>query len=215
MTLPAVDSGKYGLRLVAEHGVETPFPAHDVTVKPDQPPEVKPPDGGRRPQVDRAGLRRASATQRVLPYDRVPLEFSATDDVAVAMAEVEYRVNQRDPVREPIAATGLKTPQGVVAKNAFTLAGKVKPGDVVEYRLRVTDNLPPEFGGPHVVYYPADHALVLHVATDKEILALHDDINSRLDKIKEDLKAEERGVYKTRSDSRDRGGPDAGPGRAR
>ena len=78
---------------------------------------------------------------------------------------------------------------------------------MVEYRLRISDNLPPEFGGPHVVYYPADHALTLRVATDKEILALRDEINKRLDKIKEDLKAEERGVAKTRGESRDRAGP--------
>ena len=41
VTLPAVESGKYALRLVAEHGVETPFPAHDVIVKPDTAPEFK------------------------------------------------------------------------------------------------------------------------------------------------------------------------------
>ena len=68
----------------------------------------------------------------------------------------------------------------------------------------MTDNLPPEFGGPHVVYFPADHALMLRIASDKEIVALRDEINKKLDQIKEDLKAEERGVYKTRSDSRDR-----------
>ena len=95
--------------------------------------------------------------------------------------------------------TGLKTPKAD-AKTAFSLADvKARPGDVIEYRIRVTDNLPPEFGGPHVVYYPADHALTLHVATDKEITALMGDIYARLDKIKENLKAEERGVYKTRT----------------
>ena len=100
--------------------------------------------------------------------------------------------------------TGLKTREARRRKTGvLPWRGKVQPGDVVEYRLRVTDNLPPEFGGPHVVYYPADHALTLRIATDKEIVALMDDIYARLDKIKEDLKAEERGVYKTRTDSRD------------
>src|SRR5262249_53571194 len=75
------------------------------------------------------------------------------------------------------------------------------------------DNLPPEFGGPHIVYFPTDRWLNLHIATDKEILALRDDINSRLEKIKEDLKAEIRGVYKTRSDSRDR--PTLSPSQAK
>ena len=39
-TLPAVASGKYRLRLVAERGIETAFPEHSITVKPDQPPQV-------------------------------------------------------------------------------------------------------------------------------------------------------------------------------
>ena len=83
VTLPAVESGKYALRLVAEHGVETPFPAHDVIVKPDAAPEFK--------QVGKGGIARLRA---VLPYDKVPLEFGVTDDVAVAKADVEYRVNR-------------------------------------------------------------------------------------------------------------------------
>ena len=225
-TLPVVASGKYRLRLVAERGIETAFPEHGVTVKPDLPPEVKKFAGrddralatlgagaagvlgaslGQGPLLAASDLLRGRSDEikEVLPYDHVPLEFTATDDVAVALAEVEYRVNRGDPARDPIAATGYKNRVASV-KDAFSLGGKVKPGDVVEYRIRVTDNLPPEFGGPHVVYYPADHSLVLHVASDKEILALRDDINARLEKIKEDLKAEERGVYKARSDSRDR-----------
>lgn len=195
VTLPAVESGKYALRLVAEHGVETPFPAHDVIVKPDTAPEFK--------QVGKGGI--AAPLRAVLPYDKVPLEFGVTDDVAVAKADVEYRVNRGAPTLNPVAMTGLKTSKAD-AKTAFSLTDvNARPGDLIEYRLRVTDNLPPEFGGPHVVYYPADHALTLRVATDKDINSLMGDIYARLDRIKENLKAEERGVYKTRNDSRDRG----------
>ena len=194
ITVPAAASGKYSLHLRAEHGVPTDFPSRDLIVKPDEAPQFK-------KVVVKEELK------AVLPYDRVPLEFAAADDVAVASAEVEYRVNQGDPIREAIAATGIKTREASAKgkdHNVFALAGKVGPGDVLEYRLRISDNLPPEFGGPHVVYYPADHALTLRVATDKEIFALRDEINTRLDKIKEDLKAEERGVAKTRTESRDR-----------
>jgi hypothetical protein len=194
VTIPATVSGKYSLHLRAEHGVPTDFPARDLIVKLDEAPQFK-------SVVAKAELK------AVLPYDRVPLEFTAADDVAVASAEVEYRVNQGEPIREPIAVTGLKTRETATKGkdlSMFALAGKVQPGDVLEYRLRISDNLPPEFAGPHVVYYPADHVLTLRVATDKEILALRDEINKRLDKIKEELKAEERGVAKTRTESRDR-----------
>ncbi len=195
VALPAVETGKYALRLVAEHGIETPFPAHDVIVKPDAAPEFK--------QVAKGGI--VAPLRAVLPYDKVPLEFGVADDVAVAKADVEYRVNRGAPALAPVAMTGLKTPKAD-AKTTFSLADvKARPGDVIEYRVRVTDNLPPEFGGPHVVYYPADRALTLRVATDQEIVALMGDIYARLDRIKENLKAEERGVYKTRNDSRDRG----------
>ncbi len=211
VTLPVTVSGKYRLRLVAERDIETVFPEHRITVTPDMPPEVKKFVGqddraeatvaagaagvlgsplGQGPVLAASALlrERREEAKEVLPYDRVPLEFTATDDVAVALAEVEYRVNRGDPIRDPIAATGYKNRQAS-AKDTFNLGGKVKPGDLVEYRIRVTDNLPLEFGGPHVVYYPADHALVLHVASDKEILALRDDINARLEKIKEDTQS--------------------------
>ena len=114
LTLPAVATGKYSLRLVAEHGIETPFPAHDVTVKPDAAPEFK-----QVPQKDKEDLK------AVLPYDKVPLEFGVADDVAVAKADVEYRVNRRDAILEPITMTGLKTPTAE-AKTSFALAGKVR-----------------------------------------------------------------------------------------
>jgi hypothetical protein len=193
VTIPALLSGKYSLHVRAERGVLTDFPARDLIVKLDEAPQFK-------TLVAKEELR------AVLPYDRVPLEFTAADDVAVASADVEYRVNHGESIREAVEVTGLKTREATTKGkdlSTFALAGKVQPGDFVEYRLRVCDNLPPEFGGPHVVYYPEDHALTLRVATDKEILALRDEINKRLDKIKEDLKAEERGVAKTRGESRD------------
>ena len=62
LTLPAVESGKYALRLVAEHGVETPFPAHDVIVKPDAAPEFKQiGKGGIAPPLRRTALRQGAA----------------------------------------------------------------------------------------------------------------------------------------------------------
>ena len=67
--------------------------------------------------------------------------------MAVAKADVEYRVNRGAPTLNPVAMTGLKTPKAD-AKTAFSLTDvKARPGDVIEYRIRVTDNLPPESAG--------------------------------------------------------------------
>jgi len=60
-----------------------------------------------------------------------------------------------------------------------------------------------------VVYYPPDRWLGLKIAlraeplAQQEILAQRDDINKRLDAIKEALKSEQRGVYNVRQESRD------------
>src|SRR4029077_11000983 len=137
----AAASGKYSLHLRAEHEIATDFPERDVIVTPDAPPQFKKVAGKDELKV-------------VLPYDKIPLEFMVGDDVAVAKAEVEYRVNHGDPALVAVHMTGLKTHEAI-SKDAFDLAGKVHPGAVVEYRIRATDNLPPEFGGPHVIYYPA------------------------------------------------------------
>ncbi len=234
-TLPVVASGKYRLRLVAERGIETAFPEHGVTVKPDLPPEVKK-FAGRDDRSRGDSGRRRRGRPRLAPGAGAvlrPLPTSSADGAMRSKRSCPTTTcrwsspprttwpwpwprwstasTAANPVREPIAATGYKNRVASV-KDAFSLGGKVKPGDVVEYRIRVTDNLPPEFGGPHVVYYPADHSLVLHVASDKEILALRDDINARLEKIKEDLKAEERGVYKAQQRLARPAGPDEGPG---
>ncbi|HVS34911.1 MAG TPA: hypothetical protein VMS17_04975 [Gemmataceae bacterium] len=224
VVLKADDPGKskYQVVLVGDRGIETAYAGASLTVTVDQAPQVAKFAGldERRALAQAASAigasesmlgqgslaaagRLMSERKEVLPFDRFPVDFTARDDVAVAQAAVEYRVNHAaDWVAEPIASNGYNSPQAS-GQALFSLAGKVKPGDVLEYRLRVTDNLPKEFGGPHVVYYPTE-PLVLHVPSALEIAVWHDDISSRLEKIKEELKAEGRGVYKAKSESRDR-----------
>ncbi len=90
------------------------------------------------------------------------------------------------------------------------LGGKVKEGDTVFYRLRGQDDLPGDLGGPHVTYYPGrrwfsaneDRWLKLQIVKEPEglkeklIADRQKQINDRLEKIKSDLKAEKRSVYK-------------------
>ncbi|HWG43712.1 MAG TPA: hypothetical protein VN688_13070 [Gemmataceae bacterium] len=195
LTLPAAAEGKYRVVLEAEHDICTLLPGGTIRVRPDQPPTV----------LKFAGKEDLKA---VLPYERVPLELEATDDIAVAGVELEYRVNDGKAVRQPLTLQGGDTPSAV-AKHFLELAGKVKEDDRVHYRFHVRDNLPKEYQGPHVIVYPPDRWLTLQVARhgaplkEQEILAQRKEINRKLDAIKEALLQEKRGVNKVQKETRD------------
>ncbi len=194
LTLPATASGSYRLILEAEHEVVTELDGGALTVSPDQPPSV----------VRFAGREELKA---VTPYDSLPLECELADDVGVAKAELQYRVNDGPVAREPVPLTGA----GRLAASGqlpFALEGKVKDGDTFLYRLRVEDNLPPELRGPHVVYAPADRWLSLKVANQtgparaREIAERRDALARRVDEIRQALQRELRGLYKLKLESR-------------
>ena len=194
LTLPATANGTYRVVLEAELGILTELDAKTLTARPDQPPQV----------LKFAGQEELKA---VLPYDHVPIEITAGDDIGVARADLEYAVNDGEVKTESMALAGANR-QEATAKHALHLVGKVREGDAVRYRVRIQDNLPPEFGGPHTIYYPADRWLTLKVADkatplrEQEILAQRDEITKRLDAIKAALLHEQRGVYKVRQESR-------------
>ena len=201
--MPAAVSGKYSLHMRAEHEIATDFPEHDVIVKPDEPPQFKKVAGKDELKV-------------VLPYDKIPLEFKVGDDVAVAKAEVEYRVNHGDPALVAVNMTGFKRRMRRFPRTRSTWRAR-SAGHVVGIAsgARPTTCRRSSAGRTSSTI-PADHALTLHIATDKEILALRDDVNKRLEKIKADLKA---GDPRWRLQDAQRltrpGGPVAGPGRGR
>jgi hypothetical protein len=195
--LLAGGNGTYRLVLTAEHDITTEIDPRTLTVQLDQPPaftKVVVPDD----------------VKFVLPYDRVPLEITAADDVGVAAAAVEYKVGDAEPAEEAIKLDGAGT-QEASARHLFDLSGKGKTGDVIRYRLRVADNrLVPEHGlTPHVIYHPENNRwLMLRIASqatpvkEQEILAQRDAIDRKLDAIAADLRKEDRGVYKVRQESR-------------
>lgn len=195
LTLPAQVTGNYRLVLEAEHGIRTELEAKTLTVRVDQPPQI----------VKFAGK---EELQAVLPYDRLLLEITAGDDIGVARADLEYRVNADAVKTEAMRLTGANL-QEATAKLVLPLAGKVKEGDEISYRIRIQDNRPKEYGGPQAVYYPADRWLKLKVARqaaplrEQEIIAQRDDVDKRLDALHSDLLREQRGVYKLRQESRD------------
>jgi hypothetical protein len=193
--MPATAEGAYRVVLEAEYDIRTVLQGGTIHVRPDRPPAV----------VKFTGKEDLRA---VLPYERIPLEIEAADDIAVAGIELEYRVNDGEVVRQPIALQGGDTPSAA-ARYVLELGGKVKPDDQVSYRFRVRDNLPKEYKGPHVIVYPADRWLTLRVVRhgdplkQKEILAQRDEINRQLESIKESLLREKRGVDKVRQETRE------------
>jgi hypothetical protein len=197
LDLPADGNGTYRLVLKAEHDITSELDPRTLAVQVDQPPALT--------KVVVPG-----EVKFVQPYDRVPLELTAADDVGVAEAAVEYRVGDGPPASEPIALHGAGS-QEAGGRHAFDLAGKAREGDVVRYRLRVADNRSvPEHGlKPHVIYHPdGDRWLTLRVVRQaeplkqQEILAQRDSIRRKLDAIAEELKEERRGVYQVRQESR-------------
>jgi hypothetical protein len=193
LSLPALATGSYRLILEAEYGIRTQLDGGTLTVKPDLPPSV----------ITFTGRDDLKA---VTPYDKIPLECKLADDVGVARAAIEYRVNDGNPVREaiPLKGAGRLEASGELL---FALDGKARDGDTITYRLRVADNLPAELKGPHVVYAPADHWLSLKVAREpgpvreQEIAAQRDAIDRRIEAIRRDLLREMRDLYKLKLES--------------
>ncbi len=194
LTIPAIKEGQYRLVLEAEHGIRTELPGGTIRVQPDQPPSV-------RRFAGKEELR------SVLPYESIPLEIEAADDIGVAGVELEYRINDGEAVRQPLdLQRGNAT--SAVARHVLELAGKVKEDDRFSYRFHISDNLPKQYDGPHVIVYPADHWRTLRIARrgdpfqQQDILAQRDDINRRLQAIREALIQEGRGVFKVRQETR-------------
>jgi hypothetical protein len=200
--LPALSDINYQIILEAEHGIRTELEPRLLNVRIDRPPQFTKVTG-------------AEDIKALSPYDRLPLEVTLTDDVGVDRAEVEYRINQRPSLFERIPLDG-GGKQNVVGKHDFLLAGKVKDGDEISYRLKAADNRRiPEAGlGPQVVYFPPEGApgqprwQIIKINRQalprgqQEIIAQHDTVSQRLEAIKTALLKEQRGVYKLRMESR-------------
>src|SRR5262249_28265283 len=149
LTVPVQTNAEFTLVLEAEHGIRTEYPGGALVVREDQPPAYvgKEIEQKKDPVNARA-------------FDRIPIEARLADDVAVAGAEVLKAVNKEDEKSEPMTLDGAGKLEAV-ARLQWILAGKVKEGDVVRYRIRFRDNYPKEYGGPHVRHYPEDGWLQL------------------------------------------------------
>ncbi len=211
--IPARTHATYQIALEAEHGIRTELEPRKLIVTIDQPPQF-------------AKVTGAEDAKELNPYDHLPLEIALTDDVGVDIAEVEYRINEGASLFEPIPLQG-RGKQTSAGKHDFLLAGKVKDGDRISYRIKASDNRRvPEAGlRPQVVYYPPESVpgkptwktIKINRRAlprgQQDIVAQRDAINHRLDAIKTDLLKEQRGVYKLRMESRNQ--PSLEPEQAR
>ncbi len=190
-TMPATMAGNYRVVLEAEQGIRTVLEGGFLRVRPDQPPSV----------VKLVG----QAERTVHVSGGVPLEIEAADDIAVAGVELEYRINEGETVRQSMKLRGGASPSAV-ARHVLEWSDKDHEEDRVHYRFHVVDNFPAEYGGPHLVVYPPDRWLTLRIArqggadTEKEILTRRDEINRKLEDIKNALVKEKNAVAKARQE---------------
>jgi hypothetical protein len=186
LMIPAIRDCKYRLILEAESDTRTELPGGSIQVQLDQPPSV-------RRFTGKEYLR------SVLPYERIPFEIEATDDIGVSGIELEYRLNDGETRRQPMDVQGRDTPFAFV-RHVLELTGKVQENDRFSYRFRVSDNLPKEHEGPHVIFYPPEGWLTVQIARrgdllqEQEIAAQRKEIDRRLQAIREALLREQQGV---------------------
>jgi hypothetical protein len=167
-----------------------------------------------------------SRARQVTPDDVLRLKVAVEDKVGVARAEVEYRVNDGAAQYETIFDA--KGTPSASAEYLFKLAGKVKDGDVVFYRVRAADNrrlaaaalrdalgrpAPAKDLEPHLIYFPEkiqgkDRWFMLKVnpraesLQKQEVVAAHDEVNRRIEAIRQRLQAERGQVGKARAEAR-------------
>jgi hypothetical protein len=193
LTIPAIEDGKYRLILEAEHQTRTELLGGSIHVQLDQPPSVRRFSG-------------KEYMRSLLPYERIPFEIEAADDIGVSAIELEYRVNDGEAVRQPLEFEGGNTPSAL-SRHVLGLAGKVREDDRFCYRFYIRDNLPKEYKGPHVVVYPPDRWLTVRIARrgdplqEQEILTQRDEINRRLQAIRESLLRERHGVSQVKQEA--------------
>jgi hypothetical protein len=144
VAVPATKSGTFALIAEGDRGTKSEFPSQPLRVQKDEPPKL--------PRV--SGL--AEKARQVRPTERIVVECTATDDVALTALVLEWRVGDGPVQTLPLDVRGLPAAQ-VDGKVSLALNGKVKSGERLFCRLAATDNrsLPEAKLTPQTTYYPA------------------------------------------------------------
>jgi hypothetical protein len=152
--LPALQPGVYACSLVLEDASRRPsvLSLNPLTVWSDELPifgEVSWKEDPKvstivetdaRGQVSLPAKTPAADPIRYVPEDQtVPLELRVADKVGLGEAGIEYRLMDDSTIHFDPILDGKGLPDAA-AKHVFSLAGKVKPGGTILYRIRVADN---------------------------------------------------------------------------
>ncbi|HUR53611.1 MAG TPA: hypothetical protein VMZ71_05750, partial [Gemmataceae bacterium] len=149
----------------------------------------------------------------VRPGEHVPITLTATDDLAVAKAEIEYAVgaSNANTVRIPMPLAGLGTPRAQ-GRFVFDLAGKGSEGEVIRFRVRVADNRhldAPKLDPQEAVYPPTGWAELKLSASappleHQEIVGQRDAFRAALADALKDVKQATDDTDKVRTESANR-----------
>lgn len=179
--------GTLKLVLVRESGgkrLRTDAVAH-VRARPDAPPRFE-------------ALSGVTAKPRtVTPATKVPVEFVATDDLAVARAELQYVVGPDESrvVSVPVALSGAGAPRAT-GRVDFDPSDKARAGDTVRVRIVLTDDrsVEAEKLGPQAVTFPRAGWSELRVAAtappliEQDIACARDALSDALVGARQELK---------------------------
>ncbi len=219
VTLP--ETGAFAVNVFLEStGGPQPLPA--LTVVADAPPLIAPPDlpdmvvsgtsaawPGGRSDTPFHELLDVAQTRQVPLDDRLPLHLTVMDDFGVERLWLEYRVNHGPVCREELQVASGSTATHRHARHLFQLAGKVKDGDVLAFRLAAADNRRVAGLAPQTAFWPPPDGtqarwLLLRVRkaapalARQEVAAQHDDIRDRVTAIQKALQTERTDLAQVR-----------------
>ncbi len=186
LTVPAKATGTFALKAEGARGVRSEFPPQPLNVHKDEPPKL--------PRISGIGEK----ARQVRPTEKLVVECAATDDVAIAKATLEWRIDNGSVQSLPLVANGLPAAQ-IEGRAVLSLMDKVKVGQKLSCRLAVTDNrnVPEANLGPQTTYYPAqDQWSEFEVNASAAPLAEQDitnrkaEIEAKLKEIRTELTAE-------------------------
>lgn len=186
LVLPVKVSGTFALIAEGDRGVKTEFPAQPLVVRIDEKPQL--------PRVTGLG----DKPRLVRPTEKIVIEASATDDVAITSLVLEWRIDNGPVQTIPLTAKGLPAPQAD-GRAILNLADKVKLGQKVSCRLAATDNrdLPDANLKPQTTFFPekdqwSEFTVDAHAdpLAEQDIRGQQSDIDSKLKTIMRELAKE-------------------------
>jgi hypothetical protein len=196
LTVPANVSGTFALTAEGNRGVKSEFPTQPLHVRKDEAPKL--------PRVTGLG----DKPRQVRPTEKIVVETTATDDVAVMKLMLEWKVDDGVVQAVPLTTRGLPASQ-IDGKVILALTGQVKVGQKVLCRLAATDNrdLPEHKLTPQTTYFPAKEWAEFTVDANADPLAEQDirqrktEIDARLNQIRNELDLEWKATNSLKKDS--------------